>query len=119
MSADLFNADMPFNLAGESLNAELDAQAEANEKRVRELAAEEARKAQRTFFDGLIDQDCQRCGETFTSKTIDDYCPKCARNMNRTDMQTVRCPDHRNGGATRCPRGGADLQIWQRRQWGD
>ena len=32
---------------------------------------------------------------------------------------TVRCPDHRNGGTTRCPRGGAELQIWQRKQWGD
>ena len=30
-----------------------------------------------------------------------------------------RCPDHRNGGATRCPRGGAALQIWQRKQWGE
>ncbi len=30
---------------------------------------------------------------------------------------TVRCPDHRSGGATRCPRGGAALQIWQRQQW--
>ena len=29
----------------------------------------------------------------------------------------VRCPDHRNGGATRCPRGGAALQQWQKRQW--
>jgi hypothetical protein len=31
----------------------------------------------------------------------------------------VRCPDHRRGGATSCPRGGAALQIWQRQQWGD
>jgi hypothetical protein len=31
----------------------------------------------------------------------------------------VRCPDHRNGGATYCPRGGAALQVWQRQQWGD
>jgi hypothetical protein len=32
----------------------------------------------------------------------------------------VRCPDHRSGGATTsCPRGGAALQIWQRKQWGD
>ena len=31
----------------------------------------------------------------------------------------VRCPDHRNGGATFCPRGGAALQQWQRRQWGE
>jgi len=31
----------------------------------------------------------------------------------------VRCPDHRNGGATQCPRGGAALQEWQRKQWGD
>jgi hypothetical protein len=31
----------------------------------------------------------------------------------------VRCPDHRNGGATSCPRGGAALQIWQRKQWGE
>ncbi len=45
MSADLFN-DLPFNLAGESLNAEHDAQQEANEKRVRALAESEARKAQ-------------------------------------------------------------------------
>lgn len=32
---------------------------------------------------------------------------------------TVRCPNHRSGGATHCPRGGAALQIWQRQQWGD
>jgi ASCH domain len=30
---------------------------------------------------------------------------------------SVRCPDHRRGGATRCPRGGAALQLWQRDQW--
>lgn len=110
---ELFD-EIPFNLAGESLNAEHDAQVAAEEKRVRELAAEEARKAQLTLG---TEQDCQRCEETFVSPTIDDYCPKCTRNMNRTDM--VRCPDHRNGGATSCPRGGAALQIWQRRQWGD
>jgi len=32
---------------------------------------------------------------------------------------TSRCPDHKNGGATVCPRGGAALQIWQRKQWGE
>lgn len=44
-----------------------------------------------------------------------------ARKAQRTfdEIETVRCPDHRNGGATRCPRGGAALQIWQRKQWGD
>lgn len=31
----------------------------------------------------------------------------------------VRCPNHRSGGATSCPRGGAELQIWQREQWGE
>jgi hypothetical protein len=31
----------------------------------------------------------------------------------------VRVPDHKNGGATLAPRGGAALQIWQRKQWGD
>jgi len=30
-----------------------------------------------------------------------------------------RVPDHKNGGATFAPRGGAALQIWQRKQWGD
>lgn len=34
-------------------------------------------------------------------------------------IDLVRCPDHRNGGATSCPRGGAALQIWQRKQWGE
>lgn len=29
----------------------------------------------------------------------------------------VRCPDHRNGGATMCPRGGPALQEFQRRMW--
>ncbi len=35
------------------------------------------------------------------------------------ELDTVRCPNHAHGGATRCPRGGAALQIWQRKQWGD
>lgn len=51
MSSDLFNAaDLPFNLASESLNEEFDAQREAEEKRVRELAAEEAKKAQKLLW---------------------------------------------------------------------
>ena len=44
---------------------------------------------------------------------------KAQHIARRLDTGTVRCPDHRGGGATRCPRGGADLQIWQRKQWGD
>lgn len=32
---------------------------------------------------------------------------------------TTRCPNHAHGGETRCPRGGSDLQIWQRKQWGE
>jgi hypothetical protein len=35
------------------------------------------------------------------------------------EQGSVRCPNHWGGGATRCPRGGADLQIWQRKMWGD
>src|SRR5262252_881124 len=38
---------------------------------------------------------------------------------SRAHECVVRCPDHRNGGATFCPRGGAALQMWQRKQWGD
>jgi len=40
---------MPFNLAGESLNAQFDAEQAAEEKHVRETAEAEARKAQATF----------------------------------------------------------------------
>jgi hypothetical protein len=43
----------------------------------------------------------------------------CRAHKPLPEVATVRCPDHRNGGATSCPRGGAALQIWQRRQWGD
>ncbi len=72
MNAELFN-EAPFNLAGESLNAEHDAQQEANEKRVRELAEAEARKAQSEFwtcprckralihYDGCLGYEAARC----------------------------------------------------------
>lgn len=39
--------------------------------------------------------------------------PYCWRRVEAV----TRCPNHRDGGATYCPRGGAALQIWQRRQW--
>jgi hypothetical protein len=38
---------------------------------------------------------------------------------DRTPSNVVRVPNHRDGGVTNAPRGGADLQIWQRKQWGD
>jgi hypothetical protein len=41
------------------------------------------------------------------------------RELRERGERQVRCPDHRNGGATSCPAGGAALQIWQRKQWGD
>lgn len=52
----------------------------------------------------------------------DDDDNTLARNAPRVlggFTKSVRCPNHRDGGATRCPRGGAALQRWQRERWGD
>lgn len=59
---------------------------------------------------------CSYCGRVTETAIVDFEPPK---KTTESPSATVRCPDHRNGGATRCPRGGADLQIWQRKQWGD
>ena len=47
--------------------------------------------------------------------------PEWCRKEQRAERPDgwVRCADHRNGGATFCPRGGTALQQWQRQQWGD
>lgn len=45
-------------------------------------------------------------------------CNDCA-GVKPRQSDWVRCPNHANGGATSCPRGGAALQVWQRKQWGN
>jgi hypothetical protein len=64
---------------------------------------------------------CERCGRKTDAGAWIGFVYIGVECLTREDRETlaestsVRCPDHRAAGATRCPRGGPALQIFQHR----
>lgn len=71
------------------------------------------------FYDGCLGYEGARCDLCGYERDLNAEANAKATAEREASESSVRCPDHRNGGATRCPRGGAALQIWQRKQWGE
>ncbi len=88
-----------------------------------ELLADDRYAAVELAREGGLWRDVQEFLALFSCRYGDPYRIEFrvleSRDFKRAKRMatSVRCPDHARGGATRCPRGGAALQLWQRAQW--